>query len=77
MIQPDGTSVKAQIATSDDGITWKTVSAGEFSNIKNNPIEQVVSFKKPVKARYIKFIAEHAAEGNDCIAICELGVLSK
>ena len=60
---------------STDGKSWgKPVAHGEFSNIKNNPINQVVSLKKPIKARYIKFVAKGVVEGG-CVAICELGVI--
>ncbi len=38
---------------SDDNATWKLAAAGEFANIKNNPLWQVKTFA-PAKARYIK-----------------------
>ena len=47
---------------------------GEFSNNKNNPIEQVVKISKPQKARFIKFTATHALKANNCVAVCELGI---
>ncbi|MCP4455686.1 MAG: discoidin domain-containing protein, partial [Planctomycetes bacterium] len=60
---------------SQNGIDWgEPVAQGEFSNIQNNPIEQVVHISKPKDARFIKFTATHALEANDCVAICELGI---
>ena len=62
---------------SSDGTNWSEPAAkGEFHNIKNNPIQQVINLPKPQKARFIKFIATHALEANDCVAICELGIIS-
>jgi alpha-L-fucosidase len=60
-----------------DGKDWKLAASGEFSNIKNNPIEQQVKFTKPMTARFIKFVAEHAVDDNSCIALCELGLIVK
>ncbi len=60
---------------STDGIDWNLpVAKGEFSNIKNNPIEQVVKLPEPQKALFVKFKATHALEDNDCVAICEFGI---
>ncbi len=82
MPRHDGCSVglvdRYAVYLSADGEKWGTPAAqGEFHNIKNNPIRQTVSLKTPVKARYLKFVAEHAVDENDCVAICELGVISK
>ena len=46
-----------------DGNRWNTVSQGEFSNIKNNPVEQVVSFND-TQARFFRLTALENAEGN-------------
>ena len=63
---------------SDDGDQWHApVVQGTFNNIQNNPIQRTVSLDKPVRAKFIKFVAEHAVDGNDCISICEFGVLTK
>jgi alpha-L-fucosidase len=60
---------------STDGKQWQQVAAGEFSNIKANPLEQTVSLKQPVKARYIQFKAMHVIAGNGATA-AEIGVLT-
>lgn len=58
---------------SKDGVIWENVASGEFSNIRNNPIEQVVSFNKVVKVRYIQLVAIRTLQGQATIA--ELGVV--
>ncbi|NWK55039.1 alpha-L-fucosidase [Verrucomicrobiaceae bacterium N1E253] len=81
MPRHDGSSIglvdRYSLHVSDDGKDWKLASSGEFSNIKNNPIEQEVSFQKPQRARYVKWVAERAVDGNSCAALCEFGLLAK
>jgi len=61
---------------SEDGVDWgDPVAAGEFANVLNNPVEQVVRLPAPVSARYIKFVARRAVRENSCAAVCEIGVL--
>ncbi|MBZ4042280.1 alpha-L-fucosidase [Flavobacterium hibisci] len=48
---------KYEFYTSLDNIKWTMQSQGEFSNIKNNPIEQVQTFNQS-KARYLRFVAK-------------------
>ena len=48
---------KYEFYTSLDNIKWTMQSQGEFSNIKNNPIEQVKIFTQS-KARYLRFVAK-------------------
>jgi alpha-L-fucosidase len=62
---------------SADGQTWAApVAKGEFGNIQANPIQQVVPFAQPVKARFVKFVALHSADGNH-VSVAELGLLPK
>jgi len=61
---------------SANGSNWQKVAAGEFSNIKANPVEQVVELPQPVEARYFKFSVQHVISGNG-IAIAELGAQLK
>lgn len=60
--------------TSLDNKNWIKQAEGEFSNIKNNPIEQLVSFKD-TEARYLKFAATAGTENNYSVSIGELGVI--
>lgn len=63
------------VGTSPAAITRK-VASGEFSNIKNNPIEQIISFT-PVKARYVKLVAKRLVEENTNVGIANFAVLGK
>jgi len=69
----EGIADKYAYFVSDDAIHWKEVISGEFSNIKANPVEQVVILGTIVTARYFKFSVLHVVSGNG-IAIAELGV---
>lgn len=61
---------------SADGRNWKTVSEGEFSNIKNNPVEQTKVFA-PQKARYVRLNAFANTEGNTNIGYAEFNVITE
>jgi len=62
--------------TSNDGINWQQATTGEFSNIKSNPIEQLIPLEQPVNCRYFKFAVLHVVSGNG-VAVAELGVKVK
>lgn len=73
----DGTVSQYKFYVSKDGKNWgKPVSAGEFSNIQNNPILQTKSFD-PVNGRYIKFVGEKEINDKNFITIAELGVITE
>ena len=61
---------------SQDGKVWKTVSEGEFSNIKNNPVEQVKTFTG-TEARFIRLTALANTEGNANIGYAEINVVTE
>jgi alpha-L-fucosidase len=65
-----------QFYISDDNISWKLVSEGEFSNIKNNPVWQIRNFD-PVNARYIKLKALKNSMGDDVAGYAEIDVITK
>ncbi|GAB2686265.1 alpha-L-fucosidase [Mucilaginibacter koreensis] len=62
-------------SVSTDGVNWKQVAQGEFSNIKANPVEQVVQLQQQVIARYFVLRAWHVLSGKDATA-AEVGVIS-
>jgi alpha-L-fucosidase len=64
-----------EFEVSRDNKNWKTVVSGEFGNIQNNPIEQIVHFET-MKGRYIKFRATRNTDDSETISIAELGVLT-
>lgn len=70
----DGIADKYIFYISDDGNKWEKIAEGEFSNIRSNPVEQVVSLKQTVNTRYFKFSIMHVLGGNE-IAIAELDAI--
>jgi alpha-L-fucosidase len=60
-------------AISDDGVNFREVAAGEFSNIRANPIVQEIRLRAPVSARYIRFTGRRAIKGNG-ITAAEIGI---
>ncbi|MCU0781936.1 MAG: alpha-L-fucosidase [Akkermansiaceae bacterium] len=70
---PHGMVDRYEFFVSIDGQTWRQVAAGEFGNLRANPVEQTVTFP-PAKARYIKFVATRALEKNHAV-VAELGVI--
>ena len=64
-------SYELSVAGSDSN--FKTITTGEFSNIRNNPILQKIYFT-PVNARYVKVKAIRTIDGEDSIGLAEVGV---
>ncbi|MEO8255120.1 MAG: discoidin domain-containing protein, partial [Flavobacterium sp.] len=60
--------------TSTDGKTWTTQSEGEFSNIKNNPIEQIKTFDS-VTTKYLRFVAKTSVDKCKTVTIGELSIV--
>ncbi len=73
---PEGVIADYEFLVSENGETWKKVSEGEFSNIKNNPIEQRIEFKS-TKARYFKFIGKRSADDSGVMGFAEIGVITE
>ncbi len=71
----EGTILKYEILTSDNGKDWSTIQIGEFANIKANPIEQTVDFSQPVKAKFIKLVATEVIGKN--VTVAEIGLYNK
>ncbi|WPU91038.1 alpha-L-fucosidase [Mucilaginibacter sabulilitoris] len=71
--QAEGTVDRYNYYISNDGKDWTKAASGEFSNIKSNPIEQMVTLPQVVNARYFRFEAVHVIAGNG-ITVAELSV---
>ncbi len=72
-MQGIGLADKYVFYISNDGVTWQKVAEGEFSNIKANPLEQVVQLGHAVTSRYFRFSIQHVVAGNG-VVIAEVGV---
>ena len=71
-----GTIVEYEFYVSVNGKTWSgPVAGGEFSNIKNNPVLQTVTFSS-IPARYLKFKALSTVNDQQYIGIAELDVIT-
>ncbi|NKI27965.1 alpha-L-fucosidase [Arenibacter sp. 6A1] len=73
---PFGIISQYEFSTSTDNKTWTIASTGEFSNIKNNPIEQTVKFKTS-EARYIKLKGVKIIDDDKRLSVGEIGVFTK
>ncbi len=63
-------------SVSEDGENWSDIITGEFSNIKNNPIPQRVSFEDIAKARYIKITSIEGTDGGTpSVDMQQIGIL--
>ncbi|MDP4261726.1 MAG: alpha-L-fucosidase [Bacteroidota bacterium] len=72
----DGIADKYIFSVSNDGQHWEQVAAGEFSNIKANPVEQVIQLDHAIRAQYFRFSAVHVISGNG-FTVAELGVITE
>ncbi|MBR5194553.1 MAG: alpha-L-fucosidase [Akkermansia sp.] len=61
--QTHGMTDQYKLELSADGQSWKTAAEGEFSNLRANPVELKVHFKKQ-KARYFRFSSRRALDGK-------------
>lgn len=55
----------------------REVAAGEFSNIKANPIEQTVTFAEPIKGSRVRFVVDATADGAASASFSEITVLTE
>jgi alpha-L-fucosidase len=77
-VKDKGLVDKYKVYCSQDGKMWLLLKAGEFSNIKANPIEQRIDLERPVSARYFRFEPVHvipAKDGKQYVGIAELGIV--
>ena len=72
----DGTIFHYNLYQSNDGKEWKGIILnGAFSNIKNNPIPQFVTFGKVLETRYLKLEPIEEINGNQKTSIAEFSVV--
>ena len=70
-----GIITRYSFETSSDGKRWKTVSEGEFSNIRNNPVEQTKVFQSH-PARFVRFNAFANTENSTNMGYAEFNVIT-
>ena len=59
-----------------DGINWKIAQKGEFGNIKNNQVNQEITFDETYKARFIRFTSLSNINNDEYLSLAELGVIT-
>jgi len=69
----DGIADQYIFYISADGVNWQKAAEGEFSNIKSNPLEQVVQLGRMVTSRYFRFSVQHVVAGNG-VVVAEVGI---
>jgi len=69
----EGIADKYIFYISVDGVNWRKVAEGEFSNIKSNPLEQVVQLGHALTCRYFRFSVQHVVAGSG-VVVAEVGV---
>lgn len=72
----NGIITQYQFLVSEDNKHWQVADEGEFSNIVNNPVEQVKTFKA-VNSRYINLRAMVVAGGGISPAYREIDVITE
>ncbi|PZV80861.1 alpha-L-fucosidase [Algoriphagus aquaeductus] len=72
---PSGYIADFALEVSGDGKNWKRVTQGEFSNIKNSPIEQIIKID-PTKARFVRLKALRTVDGN-AATFGEFGIITR
>lgn len=76
---PDHESVFAYtFSVSNNGIAWTETKAGEFGNIKNNPIPQRISLNSRTSARYIRMETVSGTNGGKpAVSVEQIGILTQ
>lgn len=73
---PHGIVSHYEFSVSANNKNWKVVALGEFGNIKNNPMEQTISFNA-IKGRYIKLKGLKIVDNNSRMSASEIGVITE
>jgi alpha-L-fucosidase len=67
---------KYRFMISKNNKQWKCMNEGEFSNIKNNPIQQIKRFPR-TQCRYVKLVVLRTIDGADESDVSEFSVLTQ
>ncbi|WP_242084339.1 alpha-L-fucosidase [Aestuariivivens sediminis] len=73
---PVGIISQYKFYVSNDQNHWTPTAQGEFGNIKNNPIEQMITFN-PVSGRYIKLEGIKIIDDAQQMSIAELDIKTR
>jgi alpha-L-fucosidase len=73
----DGAIFEYAFYVSMDGKNWgEPVSSGEFANIENNPIAQIIKLDKPLRAQYVKLVAHSMVKESMMATVAEIDIFA-
>jgi alpha-L-fucosidase len=72
---PSGFIADYVLEGSPNGSSWQELARGEFANIQNSPVEQLIRFT-PQQLRYVRLKAVRTVDGN-AATFGELGTISR
>ncbi|WP_164111323.1 MULTISPECIES: alpha-L-fucosidase [Sphingobacterium] len=64
----EGMVTKYKVYHSQDGKKWQLLKTGEFSNIKANPTEQIITFDTLLSSPYLKFVPNETIAESFAVA---------
>ncbi len=64
----EGMVTKYNVYHSQDGKKWQLLKSGEFSNIKSNPTEQIITFDTLQPSSYLKFVPKETINRTFTVA---------
>ena len=73
---PEGTPDRYELLLSTDGKTWRSAAAGEFSNLKANPLPQQILLEQVERVRFCRLRAVRMLIPGSRLAGMESGVLT-
>jgi len=72
----NGTVTHCTVSVSVDGEAFVAAASDhEFANVRNNPVQQVIRFETPQRARYVEFRSLRAVDDKPWASAAEIGVL--
>lgn len=67
-----------KVELSRDGKKWVKASEGRFDNIRNDPTQREIRFKRTFpRVRYLRFTGVHSIEGKPHSSAAEIGVITR
>jgi alpha-L-fucosidase len=70
-----GTPDEFEFHVSEDGESWNLVADAVIDDWIERPVARLIPLDRPVKARYVKFVAKHVIDGLDYVAVAGIGTV--